>query len=157
MPSQAPRRRKEAPEGTFEDYIAEKFKAPRINAVEDFQAFHLANRGCEPRLPSKHLHDEEVLANARDFLMKVPCLGVVDGFDALIAKMAIVLPPVFAGFKAAKYRENALQEADMAVHETVDRIRSAAGRAYAELVSRDQLDLRLYEFARGLIARRGGA
>ena len=64
-----------------------------MNAVEDFQAFHLANRGCESRLPSKHLHAEEVLANARDFLMKVPCLGVVDGFDALIAKMAIVLPP----------------------------------------------------------------
>jgi hypothetical protein len=35
--------------------------------------------------------------------------------------------------------------------------KSAAGSAYAELVSRNQLDLRLYEFARGLIARRGGA
>lgn len=61
-----------------------------MNAVEDFQALHLANRGYESRLRSKLLHDEEVLANARDFLMKVPCLG---GFDALIAKMAIVLPP----------------------------------------------------------------
>ena len=92
MPSQAPRRTKEAPEGTFEEYIAEKFKAPRMNAVEDFQAFHLANRAHESRLPSKYLHDEEVLANARDFLMKVPCLGVVDGFDAPIARMAIVPP-----------------------------------------------------------------
>lgn len=45
----------------------------------------------------------------------------------------------------------------MALHEKVDRIRSAAGSAYAELVSRYQLDLRLYEFARGLIARRSGA
>ena len=125
-----------------------------MNAVEDFQALHLANRGYESRLRSKLLHDEEVLANARDFLMKVPCLG---GFDALIAKMAIVLPPSSPGFKAAKYRENALQEADMAVHEKVDRIRSAVGSAYAELVSRNQLDLRLYEFAWGLIAWRGGA
>ena len=124
-----------------------------MNAVEDFQALHLANRGYESRLRSKLLHDEEVLAHARDFLMKVPCLG---GFDALIAKMAIVLP-VFPGFKAAKYRENALHEADMAVHEKVDRIRSAVGSAYAELVSRNQLDLRLYEFAWGLIAWRGGA
>jgi hypothetical protein len=30
-----------------------------MNAVEDFQAFHLANRGYESRLPSKHLHDED--------------------------------------------------------------------------------------------------
>lgn len=45
----------------------------------------------------------------------------------------------------------------MAVHEKVDRIRSAVGSAYAELVSRNQLDLRLYEFAWGLIAWRGGA
>ena len=76
--------------GPSRRYIADKFKAPRMNAVEDFQALHLANRGYESRLRSKLLHDEEVLANARDFLMKVPCLG---GFDALIAKMAIVLPP----------------------------------------------------------------
>ena len=128
-----------------------------MNVVEDFQAFHLATRGCESRLPSKHLHDEEVLANARDFLMKVPCLGVRRRLRCAHRESGDRTPPVFAGFKAAKYRENALQEADMAVHETVDRIRFAAGRAYAELVSRDQLDLRLYEFARGLIARRGGA
>jgi len=120
-----------------------------MNAVEDFQALHLANRGYESRLRSKLLHDEEVLANARDFLMKVPCLG---GSDALIAKMAIVLLPSSLDSRAAKYRENALQEADMAVHEKVDRIRSAVGSAYAELVSRNQLDLRLYEFAWGLIA-----
>src|SRR5687767_12265527 len=55
----------EEPIGSFDDYVREKLANPRLNAIEDFQALHLANRGYENRRPSADLDDEAILGNAK--------------------------------------------------------------------------------------------
>jgi hypothetical protein len=42
----------EAPKGSFEEYVKEKFAQRRKSAIEEFQTLHLANRGYQGRSPA---------------------------------------------------------------------------------------------------------
>ena len=136
------------PVGRFEDYIAEKFSQPRRNAIEDFQTLHLANRGYENRSPSKELDDEELLRNAKSLVRSLPFFGIVEEYDASLAAMRNTYGADFPELSFDVYRDNVLQDADQSLYQKVRRQRESTDRdAFNELVLRNQMDLRLYEYA----------
>ncbi|OGA74823.1 MAG: hypothetical protein A3G81_16870 [Betaproteobacteria bacterium RIFCSPLOWO2_12_FULL_65_14] len=138
----------ECPKGSFEDYVAEKFKHPRKNAIEDFQTLHFANRGYEARWPAGDLDDEVILNNAKRFLLSLPFFGLVEDYERSLGRMKKALAGRFPELSFKAYRENALQEETRTLFDKVRAIRSeTAPETYSQLVLRNQLDLRLYEFA----------
>lgn len=138
----------EAPTGPFEAYIAEKFKHPRRNAIEDFQTLHLSNRGYESRSPSSALDDEEILRNAKTFLLSLPFFGLVEDYAKSMERMKQALSPAFPQLSFKAFHANVLQDKELSVYEKVKRLRATtAPEAFNQLVLRNQMDLRLYEFA----------
>jgi hypothetical protein len=142
-----------APIGTFEEYIAEKLNgAPRRNAIEDFQALHLANWEYERGRPSSHLDDERALANARGFLRGIRCFGLVEQYDRSLEVLNGTLATHFSGLKLRPHRENVTRE-ERSLEARMRRIRSELSpEAYSELTRRNQLDLRLYDYAERLFS-----
>lgn len=138
------------PVGSFAEYIAEKFKHPRKNAVEDFQTIHLANRSYTHRMPAAALGDEGLLANARNQLLSVGYFGIVDRFSESLKHFSHKLGSVFPQIKWTEYQENRLQDTQLTIG---DKVRSIASEldvpTYTQLVMRNQLDIRLYEYALG--------
>ena len=138
------------PIGTFADYIREKFRQPRRNAIEDFQTLHLANRSYTHRLPSAEIGDEKLLSNARTLLREAGCFGIVDRFSESLKLMTRRLGPVFPEVKWNEYQENRLQEEGVDLSDKMKNVISMLDHAtYTQLVMRNQLDLRLYENALG--------
>lgn len=142
------------PVGSFADYIAEKFRYPRRNAIEDFQAFHLANLGYCDWMPATDLDDEDILRHARRFLVKMGCFGIVDRYAESLRWFKKKLGPHFPDLKFVEHRENVLQDKTLSITDKIGRIRKMLDEpTYASLIMRNQIDLRLYEYALGLFAK----
>ncbi len=141
------------PVGTFAGYIADKFRVPRQNAIEDFQAYHLANRNYRSRAVSLSLAEEDILRNARRLLAEIGYFGIVDRYAESLRWFKKVLGPHFPELKFKEHRENVLQDTNLPIAEKVERIYDLLDdRSYTALVMRNQLDLRLYEYALGMMA-----
>ena len=147
-----------APVGSFDEYVIDKLANPRKNAIEDFQALHLANRGYDARWPSSALDDEAILANAKAFLLSLPFFGIVEDYPASLARMKAAFAPEFPELTFSEFRENVLQEPGLTMPDKIRAIREAMQPdVFRELVLRNQMDLRLYEFASAYAAARGAA
>jgi hypothetical protein len=146
-------KRADQPVGKFEDYVVEKFQHRRRNAIEEFQVFHLANRNYDRKRPAPNLSDEDILHNSREFLRTIGYFGIVDQYGKSLAHLKANLASHFPELGFLEYKENSLQEGDASMGKKIDRIRSEMSDAtYTELVMRNQLDLRLYEYALGLFS-----
>ena len=138
----------ESPTGHFEEYVAEKFRHPRKNAIEDFQTLHLANRGYENRWPSGALDDEEILRNAKEFLLSLPFFGMVEDYARSMAQMKEVFAKPFPELSFKAFRDNALQDPAQSLYDKIRDLRQAISPdVFNQLVLRNQMDLRLFEFA----------
>ena len=136
------------PVGSFDDYVREKLSTPRLNAIEDFQVLHLANRGYENRRPSGDLDDEAILGNAKAFLTSLPFFGIVEDYPASPQRMRAAYEAIFPELTFREFHENVLQEASLRLPDKMRGIRESMQPAvFNELVLRNQMDLRLYEFA----------
>ena len=143
-----------SPTGSFEQFVTEKFHLKRKSAIEDFQAFHLANRGYHNRTPSGSLDDEEILRNAKEFLLSLPFFGIVERYDDSLQLMRARYQEHFPQLSFRSMRRNALQDVGLSLFEKVKRIKaSVSADCLAQLTLRNQLDLRLYEFAEALFLR----
>jgi hypothetical protein len=141
----------EEPIGSFTDYIIEKFSNPRKNAIEDYQALHLANRGYQTRFFLSE-SDEEILRNTRKFIADVDCLGVVDRYSEALRRFKKILTPHFPELVIREYRENALQDEALSLSNKVSYIYDLLDKSIiTELTMRNLLDLRLYEYVLGLL------
>lgn len=140
----------EQPIGSFRDYIHEKFRQPRRNAIEDFQVLHLANRGYKQKNPSNSLDNEGLLNNARKLIMEAGVFGLVDRYAESLRLMRRRLQSGFPDLRIAEFHENSLQARSSSL---TDRIKAILGDldecSRDMLVLRNQLDFRLYEYARG--------
>lgn len=145
------------PIGSFDDYVAVKFKGPRRNAIEDFQAMHLANTDYDKRAPAKNLDDEEILGSARQLLLSLPFFGLVEDYAGSLQRMKQAFAAAFPELNFAVHHENVLQGADLSLVDKLRRIREEMDPdAYRQLVFRNQLDLRLYEFATAYVMLQQG-
>lgn len=143
----------EQPIGKFEDYVLEKFKLRRRNAIEDFQVFHLANNGYDRKRPAPNLSDEDILQNSREFLKAVGYFGVVDQYRKSLEHLKSNLASHFPDLVFHEYKENAMRDGNANMGKKIERIRSEmSDSTYTELIMRNQLDLRLYEYALGLFS-----
>ena len=138
------------PQGTFSEYVREKFKLPRRNAIEDFQVIHLANRGYSQRNPSANIGDERILENARNLLTEAGYFGVVDRYSDSLKLLAFMLQNYFPDLVFREFHENSLQEKSSTLAVRVKDILAQMEEATRiALVLGNQLDIRLYEYALG--------
>ena len=138
------------PKGSFNEYVREKFSHQRRNAIEDFQVLHLANRGYQSRNPAAHIGDEKLLENARGLLREAGCYGLVDRYKESLDKMKVILAEAFPDIKIQEFHENRSQDKSRTFAGRIRNILdSLDGETRIELIIRNQLDIRLYEYALG--------
>jgi hypothetical protein len=143
----------EKPKGTFDEYVKEKLAQRRKSAIEEFQTLHLANRGYEGRAPAPKLDDEALLDNAKSFVLSLPFVGMVEDYAASLARMQAAFAPHFPQLSFSVHRANAMREEGLSLGAKLREIRAATPPGvYNALVARNQLDLRLYEFASACVA-----
>ena len=87
------------PTDSFADYVHEAFQHSRSSAIEDYQIFHVANRGPAARAPSKLLSDEQVLKNAVEFVDSLPYFGPVERFPESVARAHYYFGAQVSGFR----------------------------------------------------------
>lgn len=142
------------PKGSFEAYVTEKLTTWRSSAIEDFQTLHLSNRDPERRTVQRNLPNEVLLDNARQFLRGSPFFGVVERMGDSLALMKHALGPHFPELRVEEHKLNVLRP-EGTLAEKVEEISSKLPPPlYKQLVLRNQLDLRLYEYALGLFDAR---
>jgi hypothetical protein len=145
----------EEPVGSFEDYVADRFATPRSNAIEDFQTLHFANRGYDARFPASHLDDEEILRNAREFLLSLPFFGLVEDYGGSLERMRLAYGMVFPELTFSEFQDNALQDPKNTLYDKLRRLRAkVASETLSQLILRNQMDIRLFEFAQACVATR---
>ena len=138
----------EQPVGTFDAYIHQNLSLRRRSAIEDFQTLHFANRGYESRWPSDQLDDEEYLRNAKAFLRSVPVLGVVERYAESIGRMKQAWGATFPELSFSIFHANVLQDPKLSVAQKMRSLRQTVDPdALGKLILRNQMDLRLYEYA----------
>jgi hypothetical protein len=138
------------PQGSFNDYVMEKLAHPRRNAIEDFQVLHLANRGYQSRNPAYHIGDEKLLENARLLLREAGCYGLVEKYKESLDKMKLKLVKSFPEIKIQEFHENRTQDKGRGLSGRVrDICQMLDEGARIDLILRNQLDIRLYEYALG--------
>jgi len=135
-------------DASFDAYVLDRFQNPRANAIEDFQAFHFANRGFDSKRVAPGRPDEDVLQNARGFLQSLPVFGLVERYADYMARLKKAWGPIFPELNFEVHHANALQKEDQSLGQKVAALKaSMKPEVYSELVLRNQLDLRLYEYA----------
>jgi hypothetical protein len=139
----------EEPAGTFGEYVTRALsRGARKSAIDDFQAFHFANRGYQATRPSADLDDEAVLANAKDFLRSLPAFGIVERYGESMKRIKTAWGGVFPDITFEVLHANALQDATQSLSEKMKKLRTELGnKLMDQLVLRNQMDLRLYEYA----------
>ncbi len=136
------------PVGTFAEYIAHKFKAPRRNAIENFQTLRLSHPFSKRLREYGEGTDQEYIEGAKKFLSSLPFFGIVERYDQSIKKLNNWLSPHFPELKANVYQKNVLQDKTLPLKQRISAIKEELGvEAFRELRERNSLDLELYSFS----------
>ena len=136
------------PAGSFGDYVRQALKNRRSSAIEDFQAVHFANRGYKSRRPSSDLDDEALLDNAKQFLRSLPLFGIVERYNESMERMQKKWGELFPELSFAVFHANVLQEPGQSLPQKIAKLRATLEpEMFSELVLRNQMDLRLFEYA----------
>jgi hypothetical protein len=136
------------PIDSFGAYVQQALSQRRKSAIEDFQALHFANRGYESRRPSTELDDEALLDNSRQFLRALPLFGIVERYSESMSRMQKLWGSIFPEVSFAVFHANALQDAAQSLPQKIAKLRATMEpEIFAELTLRNQMDLRLYEYA----------
>jgi len=136
------------PQGTFDAYVQQALTHRRKSAIEDFQTVHFANRGYDSRRPSAELDDEELLSNAKAFLHGLPLFGIVERYSESLSRMQAAWGETFPDVTFSIFHANVLQDPEKSLAEKMSKLRMTVSKAiFDELTLRNQLDLRLYEYA----------
>jgi len=148
----------DAPKGTLEEYIKEKFTHKRRNSIEEFQTIRLSNTHPERFHDIAHVSDEELLENAQTFIQSLSFVGLVDEFDRSVDLLREFLKPAFPGFKMREVKANVLQDLSLTQERKREVIKyELSAEIYEEIVERNQLDERLYQFGKAHFAQLAGA
>jgi hypothetical protein len=139
----------EEPVGSFGEYVAQALSlGRRKSAIEDFQAFHFGNRGYQSTRPAPDLDDEAVLTSAKRFLRSLPAFGIVEQYAESMQRLKNAWGKLFPELNFRVFHANVLQDAGETIPEKMKRFRAELGpELMDQLVLRNQMDLRLYEYA----------
>jgi len=140
----------DSPKGTLTEYIQDKFSKPRANAIEDFQTIRLSVTDVERTAPRFNRHDEQILADAIDFVTSLPTLCLVEEFSSSLQLLKKYFGPIFPEIKFEEREKNKTQDTSIPLYERHENIKTLIGTdTYDELVKRNLLDIKLYSFAKG--------
>ena len=143
--------RVDQPVGPLSDYIQAKFEERRTSAIEDFQCLRLGNKDPSRRTPAPDRTDFEVQQDARDFLTSLPAFGLVDRFDESLDRFQQAYGQWFPEVRFESVAVNTTQSTSLSMDERYAAIEKEIGsELFDELVRRNQLDIRLYQYACGL-------
>lgn len=135
------------PVDSFDAYVTQALQHRRKSAIEDFQTVHFANRGYESRRAAADLGDEELLGNAKGFLKSLPLFGIVEKYEQSLDRMQRAWGGIFPEVTFSVFHANMLQDPERSLAQKMSALKSGmAGPVYNELILRNQLDLRLYEY-----------
>jgi len=147
----------DAPKGTLEEYIKEKFTHKRRNSIEEFQTIRLSNTHSDRFHDIAHVSDEELLENAQTFIQSLSFLGLVDEFDRSMDLLREFLKPAFPDFKMREVKANVLQDLSLTQERKREVIKyELSAEIYEEILERNQLDERLYQFGKAHFAQLAG-
>ncbi len=141
--------RRTTPRNDFSTYVIDKLKHPRRNAIEDFQVIHLANRGPDGRRPSQSLSDDQLFENAKIFLDNCPFYGLVERFNESMVRAHMYFKARFPEFIGSIHKENVTSKKSWSniQDETESILEKLPKDIRSSLVERNQLDLKLYNYA----------
>lgn len=140
----------EKPKGTLTEYIQEKLSKPRANAIEDFQTIRLAVDNVDRPTPILKRDDELILEDARKFVESLPVISLVEEFSTSLLLLEDYLKPHFPEMQFDVQAKNTTQDTAVPMHERHNKIKEMIGTdTYNELVLRNQLDIKLYAYAKG--------
>ncbi len=138
------------PSGTLAEYIEEKFNRPRMNAIENFQCLRLGNDD-PAKISASSKTDEEILQTATNFIGSLPAFGLVHRFDDSMDLFQRVYGSTFSELRFENVAKNTTQSISLSVQERFEQIEEQIGKElFDELVLRNQLDIKLFQYACGL-------
>jgi len=136
------------PVDSFEAYVRQSLKLFRGSPIEDFQTLRFANQGYETRRPSDELDDEALLDDAKAFLRSLPIFGIVERYDESMDLLRKAWGNIFPEVSFAVLRSNVMQDPEQSLPDKLSKLRKALPpEIFAALTLRNQMDLRLYEYA----------
>lgn len=139
------------PCGTLASYIETKFATPRVSAIEEFQCIRIGNNDTSRVKPEGSLSDEEILNNAKAVISGLPAFGLVDRFDESMERFNKAYASEFPALKFHSVARNTTQSLDRSLQDRFEEIEENVGtELFNELVRRNQLDIKLYQYACGL-------
>lgn len=141
----------EEPIGSLSEYIHLKFEENRTSAIEDFQCLRLCNKDPSRRAPNVEQSDESILQNSKNFLKQLPLFGLVDNFDLSMKRFQRAYGEYFPEVTFESVAVNTTQSTKVTLSERLSKMEKLIGtELYAELILRNQLDIKLYQYATGL-------
>ena len=148
----------DAPKGTLEEYIKEKFTHKRRNSIEEFQTIRLSNTHSERFHDITNVDDEKLLENAQTFIQSLSFVGLVDEFDRSVSLLQEFLKPGFPEFRKSDVKANVLQDLSLTQERKREIIRyELSTEIYEEILERNQLDESLYQFGKAHFEKLAGA
>jgi hypothetical protein len=146
------------PEGELGRYIEEKMLKKRRNIIENFQTFRLSNTNIDRFHNVDKFDDYVLLDQAKEFIKKIPCIGIVDRFDQSIRLIQECANVHWPKLDFTPVHENISQNSLNTVEEKLDYIQDILGPAsYHELIEANNLDLELYKYANELLDNQSNA
>jgi len=138
----------EEPKGSLAEYVRSKFKHRRKSSVEDFQTIRMANLSAD-RFDSLECDDDEMLGRACEFISSIGFVGIVDEFEQSKQLLERFLKPAFPAFELSEVKANVLQDLSLSAAQKRVAIKNELGETlFEEIVQRNILDEKLYQFAR---------
>jgi len=122
----------------FPGYLRELIDHPINRAARNFQTFRLAMN--EPKSAGSERERALRTLNALEFV------GLVEAYDASLARLEELLAPRFPGFKAVSVRANVTQAEHEGLGEKLAAIRAEIGEAlFADVIAANADDIALFE------------
>jgi len=141
---------KDEPIGTLSEYIHEKFKNPRANAIENFQTIRLSNLDPSKTKCNSSVNDQSLLENSQKFIDRLDAFGIVEKFDWSLKLYEDRYSHYSDCLKFENIKKNVTQDTTKTIDVRQAEIMEEIGKdLYTEVVMRNQLDIQLYAYASG--------
>ena len=137
----------DAPKGTLEEYIKDKFSKRRRNCIEEFQVIRLSNNCRDKIFNHEKMDDIELLDIAKTFIESLSFVGIVDQFDKSVSLLKEYLKPGFPDFKLYDVKSNVLQDISLTQENKRRKIEEELStEMFESIIERNYLDEALYQF-----------
>jgi hypothetical protein len=120
----------------FAGYVRARLGWRGDRQARDFQASRLARGTAGPG-------DE--LTRARATLAKLPFVGLVEAYDASLARLTEQLRPLFPGFRPVALHENRSGEPDLPLADQLTRVAEELGPLLPEVLAANAADLAIWQ------------